>query len=117
MVPIAQSIQQSVQSQQQKSQNYQNVPYNQYYAGQPNQQIQPNQQMNNVMIQSQPQYQSQTQYQSQGNQPQYQSATQPQIPMTTSVKQTVETSSVQVHISKTIPDIGSTYHPVNIHPE
>ena len=62
------------------------------------------------MIQSQPQFQPQYQ------QPQYQAATQPQIPMISSSKPTIETSSVQVQISTTAPNIGSTYNPVNIIP-
>ena len=75
MVPIVQSIPQSVQSQQ-KSQTNPNIAYNQVYGGQPSQPI------NSFMIQSQPQYQSQPQ-------PQYQAATQPQIPMVSSSKPTI----------------------------
>ena len=103
MVPIVQSIPQSVQSQQ-KSQSNPNVAFNQVYNGQPSQPI------NSFMIQSQPQFQPQYQ------QPQYQAATQPQIPMISSSKPTIETSSVQVQISTTAPNIGSTYNPVNIIP-
>lgn len=82
MLPIVQSIPQSVQSQQ-KPQNYGGAQFNQFYGNQP---------VNNVMVQ--PQYQ-----------PQYQASTQPQIPMISSVKPTIETSNVQVHISKTAPTI------------
>lgn len=104
MVPIVQSIPQSVQSQQ-KFQTNPNVAFNQVYSGQPSQPI------NSFMIQSQPQYQPQYQ-----QQPQYQAATQPQIPMISSSKPTIETSNVQVHISTTAPNIESTYNPVNIIP-
>lgn len=75
MVPIVQSIPQSVQSQQ-KSQTNPNLAFNQVYGGQPSQPI------NSFMIQSQPQYQSQLQHQ-------YQAATQPQIPMVSSSKPTI----------------------------
>lgn len=81
MVPIVQSIPQSVQSQQ-KSQTNPNIAYNQVYGGQPSQPI------NSFMIQSQPQSQPQYQYQSQP-QPQYQAVTQPQIPMVSSSKPTI----------------------------
>lgn len=104
MVPIVQSVPQSVQSQQ-KSQINPNISFNQMYS------VQPNQQINSFMIQSQPQYQNQPQPQYQ-----YQAATQPQIPMISSSKPAIETSSVQVHVSSTSPNIGSTYNPVNIQP-
>ena len=105
MVPIVQSVPQSVQSQQ-KSQINPNVSFNQMYG------VQPNQQINSFMIQSQPQYQNQPQ----PPQPQYQAATQPQIPMISSSKPAIETSSVQIHVSSTSPNIGNTYNPVNIQP-
>lgn len=104
IVPIVQSVPQSIQSQQ-KSQNNPSVAFNQGYS------VQPNQPINGFMIQSQPQFQSQNQPQTQ-----YQPATQPQIPMISSEKPAIETSSVQINISSTVPNVGSTYNPVTIHP-